>query len=96
MPGVPVLLSERAVEVLKRALDAGRMDPTAVAIRITIGPSGDLRTAFADEPEAGDVTIETAGVRVFLPADLAVANVSIDVSAEHDRIVLGPGKQDAE
>ena len=95
MPGVPVRLSERAIVVLQRALAAARMDPSAVAIRLTLGPAGDLRTSFADEPEPGDSTITAEGLRVFLPASLAAADISIDVSSEHDRIVLGPPAADA-
>jgi Fe-S cluster assembly iron-binding protein IscA len=87
---VPVRVSERALEVLKRALEAGRMDPATVGIRLTIGPAGDLRTAFAEEPDPGDQTIEAGGVRLFVSAQLATSDASVDVSPEHDTLVLGP------
>ena len=87
-------MSERAVEVLKRALEAGRMDPSTVGIRLTVGPAGDLRTGFADEPEPGDESVALAGLRLFVAADLAAAGLSIEVSSEHDRLVLGPASQE--
>ena len=71
------------------------MDPTEVGVRLTVGPNGDLRTAFADAPERGDETIELAGLRLFLSSDLASAALTVDVSSEHDRIVLGPPPEPA-
>lgn len=87
---MPVRVSERAVEVLKRALEAGRMDPSTIGIRLTIGPAGDLRTVFAEGPEPGDDTLVAGGIRLYLSAPLAAAEISVEVSAEHDRIVLAP------
>jgi Fe-S cluster assembly iron-binding protein IscA len=91
MPGVPLVVTPRAVDVLRRALVAGRMDPERVGIRISVarGMRGEeVRTGFAEEPEPGDETLDAAGIRLFVPADLAAKDATLDVADEHDRIVL--------
>jgi len=91
MPAVPLVVTPRAVEVLRRALEAGRLDARRVGIRVTLarGLRGeDVRTGFAEEAEPGDETIDAGGVRLFVPSDLASSDARLDVAAEHDRIVL--------
>lgn len=81
----------RAIEVLRRALEAGRMDPATVGIRIwlTQGPRGDeARTGFAEEPEADETLVEIGGIRLFVPAALTGRTTVVDVADEHDRIVV--------
>lgn len=88
---MPIVVTPRAVEVLRRALEAGRMDPARVGIRVSVarGPRGEeIRTGFAEEPEPGDDTIQAGGVRLYVPAALAARDATIDVAPEHDRIVL--------
>jgi hypothetical protein len=85
---VPIRVSPRAVEVLRRALEVGRMDPARVGIRVTIAPGGELRTGFAEDSEQGEQTVEAGGVRLFVPGELASGDATIDVADEHDRIVL--------
>jgi Fe-S cluster assembly iron-binding protein IscA len=85
---VPIEVTTRAVEVLRRALEAGRMDPGRVAIRISIDRGGELRTGFAEEVEPGEESIVVGGVRLLVPAALGERGAIIDVADEHDRIVL--------
>ena len=85
---VSITVTKRARDVLERALEAGHMDPAIVGIRLTRGPGGDLRTGFAEGPESGDDALEADGIRIFIPASLAAGDATIDVSDEHDRIVL--------
>ncbi|MGH2785422.1 MAG: hypothetical protein ACRDJ1_09170 [Actinomycetota bacterium] len=86
-----VEVTPRALAVLARALEAGRMDPGRVGIRVTIatGPRGpEVRTGFADEPEPGDVSLTLGGITLFIQAELDERGATLDVSDEHDVIVL--------
>ena len=88
---MPIHVSERAIAVLRRALDAGRLDPSAVGIRVSIaqGPRGEeLRTSFAERAEPGDETLDAGGITLFVPQNLAAREATLDVADEHDRIVL--------
>ena len=79
-----VEVTPRAIEVLRRALEAGRLDPSEVGIRLSMA-GRELRTGFAEQAEPGEETIEVGGIRLFVPPDL---EGTLDVEAEHDRIVL--------
>jgi hypothetical protein len=87
---VPIEVTPRAIEVLKRALEAGRMDPALVGVRLSIDRSGSLRTGFAEEPEAGEETVVAGEVRVFVSAEIAAAGLVLDASVEHEQLVLRP------
>jgi hypothetical protein len=85
------------VDVLKRALEAGRMDPARVGIRVSLARrmrGEEIRTGFAEEPEPGDETIVAGGIRLFVTAEIAAQDAVLDVADEHDRIVLRtPGSE---
>ena len=84
-------VTPKAVAVLTRALDAGRMDPANVAIRLTIGrgPGGEeVRTGFADEAEPDEVSVAVGGITLYVPGELFARGATVDVSDEHDRIVV--------
>ena len=83
-------VTPKAATVLARALEAGRMDPERIAIRLTVGrsPGAEVRTGFADELEPGEVSVAAGGVTLFVPSELVERGATIDVSDEHDRIVV--------
>lgn len=67
------------------------MDPERVAVRLSVGrgPAGEeIRTGFADEAEPGEISIAAGGVTLFVPEELAAGGATIDVSDDHDRIVV--------
>ncbi len=83
-----VEVTPRAIEVLKRALGAGRLDPSEVGIRVSLARSlrgTELRTGFAEQAEPGEETIEAGGIRLFVNSDISG---TLDIGDEHDRIVL--------
>lgn len=85
-----VVVTPRAAEVLRRGLEAARLDPSAFGVRIWVS-AGQARSGFADEPDSGDVTVDADGVRVFVdPSVTAGGPAAIDVSAEHEQIVVVP------
>ena len=83
-----VEVTPRAIEVLRRALEAGRLDPAEAGIRVTMARSrrgAELQTGFAEQAEPGEETIEAGGIRLFVGPDISGI---LDVADEHDRIVL--------
>jgi hypothetical protein len=88
---MPIEVTPRAIEVLKRALEAGRMDPRIVGVQIGLaaGLRGtEVRTGFAEQPEPGEVEVGVEGLRLFVQASLAERGTVVDVADEHDRIVI--------
>jgi hypothetical protein len=85
-----IAISERAREVIARASAAARrFDPEA---RIRIARDGDgLRSGFAHAPAPGDRVLEDGDVTVYVEHGL---DGTIDVTEEHDRLVLRPGVGD--
>lgn len=86
-----VEVTARATQVLKRALDVGRMDPSSVGVRISVatGLRGDeVRTGFAERAEQGETTVDADGIRLFVPLALYERGAIVDVADEHDRIIL--------
>lgn len=86
-----VEVTPRAVEVLRRAFELGRIDPARVGVRILLAasPRGDaVRTGFAEEPEPGETIVEAGGIRLFVPSSLADRGAVVDASDEHDQIVI--------
>ena len=84
-------VTPKAAAVLARALEAGRMDPERVAIRLTLGrgPAGEeIRTGFADEMETDEIAVAAGSITLYVPAALAERGATVDVSDEHDRIVV--------
>ena len=83
-----VEVTPRAIEVLRRALEAARLAPSDVGIRVSLARSlrgPELRTGFAEQAEQGEATIEVGGIRLFLGPEISG---TLDVADEHDRIVL--------
>ena len=88
---MPIEVTPRAVSVLRRALEAGRMNPETVGIRIELGPGGrpeDARTGFADEASAEERLVRIDGIMLFVPLALDDRGAVVDVADEHDRIVV--------
>ena len=86
-----VEVTARAVEVLKRAFELGRMDPSQVGVRVSVakGLRGEeVRTGFAEQPEPDETTVEAGGIRLFVATRLAERGAVIDVAAEHDQITV--------
>jgi len=86
-----VTVTPRALDVLRRALAAARLDPSTHGVRIAVarGLRGEeVRTGFSDAPEESEEVVSSGGVRLFIERTLAERNVTVDVSAEHDQIIV--------
>jgi hypothetical protein len=51
---------------------------------------GQIRPRFQAEPSEGDRVVETGGVRIFVAPDVAVGDIEIGVSGEHETLVVRP------
>lgn len=78
-------ITEAATEVLRRACEsAARFNPDA-RVRV-YRRGGEVETGFADAPEPGDEVVEHEGLTIYVAGD--VGDGTLDVSAEHDHLVL--------
>ena len=83
-------ITDRASELLAKAIEAARrFDPTAV-IRI-VGEPESVRFELADGPGPSDRTVERDDVTIHVEAHLSGL---IDVEEPHDRLVLRPPSLD--
>ncbi|MGH2828940.1 MAG: hypothetical protein ACRDJM_00500 [Actinomycetota bacterium] len=81
-------IGDRVPEVLRRGLEAAGLRPEEHGVRIRL-VRGVTQTAFAADPEPGDVTLDVEGIRLFLDPSLSGSGaVVIGVSSEHDQITV--------
>ena len=89
--GMGIAVTPRALAVLRRALEVARLDPatTGVTVRVVgAGPSAQVQTGFAEEADTGDEIVDAQGIRLFVPASLAHGELTLDVTGEHDRLIV--------
>lgn len=85
-----------ALEVLKRSLRLGGVDPEKGGIRLrgTRGLSGGftVQVELAEGPLEGEETLRNEGVNVFVGPDItdAMPDAVVGVEPEHERIVVSP------
>ncbi|MGH2768020.1 MAG: hypothetical protein ACRDIF_03575 [Actinomycetota bacterium] len=82
-------ISDEALAVLERAYEAAaRFDPEA---KVRIYRRGDrIETGFAHAPSPGDRVLERGGFSFFVEGGIAG---TLDVSAEHDHLIVREGTQ---
>lgn len=79
-------VSESAMEVLERAHSAAARFNPAARVRV-YRRGGSIETGFADSPEEGDAVLEVNGLPIFVEEGISG---TLDVSAEHDRLIVLP------
>jgi hypothetical protein len=80
-------VTDEALDVIRRSLELASADPSELGVRLRMA-GGAIRPRFQAEPSEGDVIVEQDGIRIFLAADIAVGDVEIGVSAEHETLVV--------
>ena len=89
-------VTPEAAEVLLRSFQLAGIDPTSGGVRLRpargLGGGVSVQIEFAAAPGAEEEVVETAGVRLFVTADLpdAVPNPVVAVEPQHDRVVVRP------
>jgi len=94
---VPIEVTEEAVDVLRRSLELGGIDPSGgggVRLRAAHGLGGgmDVQVELADGPLEGETTVEASDVRLFVDPGVmeAIPDAVVAVEPQHDTIVVRP------
>lgn len=84
-----VTVSDAAADIMRRSIQQGGYDPGEVGVRLRVA-GGQVRPRFAPQPEEGDEVVELEGLRVFIDGRIlsSTPDVTIDVSAEHETLVI--------
>jgi Fe-S cluster assembly iron-binding protein IscA len=93
---VPIHVTEEAIDVLRRSLELGGIDPSAGGVRLRaargLGGGLDVQVELADGPLEGETTVEASDVRLFVDAGVteAIPNAVVAVEPQHETIVVRP------
>lgn len=89
-------VTDEAVEVLRRSLVLGGVDPKIGGARIRaargLGGGTDFQVELADGPGPDDEVVEVGGIRVFLDPSLtrSLPDAVVAVEPQHETIVVRP------
>ncbi|MGH2697954.1 MAG: hypothetical protein ACRDJL_01980 [Actinomycetota bacterium] len=95
---MPIQVTEEAIDVLRRSLELGHVDPAAGGVRLRaargLGGGLDVQVELADGPLEGETTVEASDVRVFVDPGVteAIPNAIIAVEPQHELIVVRPAE----
>jgi Fe-S cluster assembly iron-binding protein IscA len=95
---VPIQVTEEAIDVLRRSLELGGVDPAAGGVRLRaargLGGRLDVQVELADGPQRGEITVQASNVRLFVDPGVteAIPDALVAVEPEHDLIVVRPAK----
>jgi Fe-S cluster assembly iron-binding protein IscA len=93
---VPIQVTDEAIDVLRRSLELGGIDPSAGGVRLRaahgLGGGLDVQVELADGPLEGETTVERSDVRLFVDAGVteAIPNAVVAVEPQHETIVVRP------
>jgi Fe-S cluster assembly iron-binding protein IscA len=95
---VAIEVTEEAVEVLRRSLELGGLDPGAAGIRLRAarglrGGAG-VQVEFADAPAEGEALVETSGLRLFVDREVmrSMPDAVVAVEPPHGVVVVRPAR----
>lgn len=93
---MPIQVTDEAIDVLRRSLELGGIDPSAGGVRLRaahgLGGGLDVQVELADGPLEGETTVERSDVRLFVDAGVteAIPNAVVAVEPQHETIVVRP------
>lgn len=91
-------VTDEAVEVLRRSLELGRVDPETGGIRLRgatgLGGGFDVQVELADGPRDEESTIEADGLRIFIDPSISKAfpDAIVALEPQHDVVVVRPAE----
>lgn len=89
-------VTEEAVELLRRSLELGGVDPATGGVRLRaahgLGGGVDIQVELAEGPLEGETSIEAGGVRIFVDPGVTdtIPDAVVAVEPQHDLIVVRP------
>ncbi len=91
-------VTEEAIEVLRRSLDLGGVDPATGGIRLRgatgLGGGFDVQVELAEGPLEGEDTVEKDSVRIFVDPTISKAfpEAIVALEPQHDVVVVRPAE----
>lgn len=91
-----VEVTEEAIEVLKRSLELGNVDPATGGVRLrgarALGGGVDVQIELADGPAEGETLVEAGGLRLFVDPNVtdALPDAVVAVEPQHETVVVRP------
>jgi Fe-S cluster assembly iron-binding protein IscA len=95
-------ITDEAVELLKRSMQLGSIDPASGGVRLRaargLGGGLDVQVEFAQEALEGEDLVETAGLRLFVDPEIvrAIPHAVVAVEPQHDVVVVRPAPPESE
>ena len=89
-------VTEEAIEVLRRSLELGNVDPSTGGIRLRgargLGGGLDVQVELADGPLEHEATVERDGVRIFVDPSVTEAfpDAVVAIEPQHETVVVRP------
>ena len=94
-----VEVTDEAIEVLRRSLELGGVDPSSgggVRLRGSkaLGGGFDIQVELADGPHGDEDVVETGGVRLFVDPEVTrtFPDAVVAVEPQHDTVVVRPAE----
>jgi Fe-S cluster assembly iron-binding protein IscA len=91
-----IQVTEEAIEVLRRSLEMGGVDPQQGGVRLLgargLGGGFDVQVELADAPQGEDSLVEVGGIRLFVAPEIteALPDSVVAVEPQHQIIVVRP------
>ena len=89
-------VTEEAIEVLRRSIELGGLDPATGGIRLRaargLGGGVDIQVELADSSTGDETTIEAGGIKIFVDPAVAEAipDAIVTVEPQHEIVVVRP------
>jgi Fe-S cluster assembly iron-binding protein IscA len=93
---VAIEVTEEAIEVLRRSLELGNVDPSTGGVRLRgargLGGGLDVQVELADGPLEDEATVERDGVRIFVDPSVtdAFPDAVVAIEPQHETVVVRP------
>lgn len=89
-------VTEEAIEVLRRSLELGNVDPNSGGVRLRgargLGGGVDVQVELADGPLEEETIVERAGLRIFVDPSVTEAfpEAVVAIEPQHETVVVRP------
>jgi len=94
---MPIEVTEEAVDVLRRSLELGGIDPSSGGVRLRaahgLGGGLNIQVELAEGPLEGETTVVASeDVRLFIDSGVteSIPNAVVAVEPQHETIVVRP------